>query len=599
MKYFIFYLLLFLTCTACEKTRDEPEPTRGTIEGTVMTVIDSTNNISIPVKNVEVLSTFGSKFTDNEGKFYFEEVKKGTYSLSFSHDWYEKRENIELIVEADKQSPLNILLKANTPILYAASDDFDSNNALNFGNEAVSLNFNLTNIGTEGELNWEINENDLPEWISIYQTEENGITTIEVVVNRALLNHQSASDTIFIENTSNPDMTLEIPIIVNTSSTELIENSTVNNFITKWIVGDVKTIRLPLYESTAEDLTEYAFTVDWGDGTIEEVKAYDDPDAQHTYLEAGEKTVTISGTRLKGFNFSKKPTSKDLFVSVEQWGNIALGNGGGYFSDCPNLSTFGATDAPNLSETTTLKQCFAGTNFNGDLSTWDVSTITNMDSVFYACPLFNTSLSAWDVSNVTSMEAMFFEASLFNQDVSDWNVSKVTNMAWMFFYATIFNQDISAWDVSSVTDMTEMFGFTENFNGDISAWDVSNVTNMKGMFIVALAFNQDISAWDVSKVNDMGDMFYNTTTFNQDISAWNVSNVTNMSFMFGEASAFNQDISTWNVGKVIYMDWMFNGASAFNKDLSAWNTINVTSCTDFSIGSALTTEQLPTLGTCF
>jgi len=47
------------------------------------------------------------------------------------------------------------------------------------------------------------------------------------------------------------------------------------------------------------------------------------------------------------------------------------------------------------------------------------------------------------------------------------------------------------------------------------------------------------------------------------------------------------------------MDWMFNGASAFNKDLSAWNTINVTSCTDFSIGSALTTEQLPTLGTCF
>jgi len=47
------------------------------------------------------------------------------------------------------------------------------------------------------------------------------------------------------------------------------------------------------------------------------------------------------------------------------------------------------------------------------------------------------------------------------------------------------------------------------------------------------------------------------------------------------------------------MDRMFSGATAFNQDLSSWNTINVTSCTDFNTGSALTTEQLPTLGTCF
>jgi len=731
MKQLVFYLLLLLAFIACKKTRDEPAPTRGTIEGTVMTVIDSANNISIPVKNVEILSTFGSKFTDDEGKFYFEEVKKGTYFISFSHDWYEARENIELTVEADKKRPLNILLKANTPILHAASDDFDSTNALNFGDEAVNLNFNLTNIGTEGELNWVINENDFPEWLSINQTEENGITTIEVVINRALLNHQSASDTIFIENTSNPDMTLEIPIVVNNSSTELIENSEVNNFITKWIVGDVKTIRLPLYESTTEDPTAYSFTVDWGDGSIEEVRAYDDPDAQHTYLEAGEKTVKISGTQLKGFNFSKKPTSKDLFVSVEQWGNIALGNGEGYFLDCSNISTFGATDAPNLSETTTLKKCFADTRysgestaFNGNLSAWDVSNITNMDSVFYYCPLFNANLSSWDVSNVSSMASMFEGAEVFNQDISSWDVKNVTNMDWMFSFALTFDQSLSSWDVSKVTSMEGMFAFAENFNQDISSWNVGNVTNMSSMFEEAYVFNQDISGWDVSKVTDMNwmfssaitfnqgisswdvsrvtdmswmfsdalafnqdisgwninnvttmeglfsganafnydisgwdisnvtstaymfswnttfnqdistwdvsnvtemsGMFYNASVFNQDISSWNVGNTTDMSDMFNEARAFNQDISSWDVSKVTNMNSMFYGASAFNqnisswdvgkvkymyrmfydasvfsKDISSWNTINVTSCTDFSLGSALTTEQLPTLGTCF
>ena len=571
---FIFFIVFFFFFIACEKRRDEPEPTRGTIEGTVMSVIDSTNNISIPVGNVQVSSTFGSRRTDDEGKFYFEEIKEGTYFISFTHDWYQAKENFELHVEADKKRPLEILLKANTPILHAASDDFDSTNALNFGDEAISLNFNLSNVGTEGELNWEINEDDFPEWFSINQIEENGVTTIEVVINRALLNHQSASDTIFIENTDNPDMTLEIPIVVNPSSTELIENSEVNGFITKWVIGDIKTIRLPLYESTLEDPTEYAFTVDWGDGTIEEVRAYDDPDAQHTYLEAGEKTVKISGTRLKGFNFSKKPTSKDLFVSVEQWGNVALGNGGGYFFDCPNLSTFGATDAPNLSETTTLKKCFANSDFNGDLSAWDVGTITNMDSLFASCMSFNQDISTWNVSNVTSMSHIFVRAYVFNQDISSWDVSNVTDMSGMFFSTSAFNQDISSWNVSKVTDMSEMFLEATAFDQNISSWDVSNVTDMSWMFSYATAFNQDISDWDVSSVTDMAEMFGFTVNFNRDISSWDVSSVTNMRGMFLEASAFGQDISTWN-------------------------TINVTSCSNFDAGSALTAEELPTAGYCF
>ena len=45
---------------------------------------------------------------------------------------------------------------------------------------------------------------------------------------------------------------------------------------------------------------------------------------------------------------------------------------------------------------------------------------------------------------------MFYLIS-FNQDISSWNVSSVTNMAAMFRKASSFNQDLSGWCVSLIT----------------------------------------------------------------------------------------------------------------------------------------------------
>lgn len=49
-----------------------------------------------------------------------------------------------------------------------------------------------------------------------------------------------------------------------------------------------------------------------------------------------------------------------------------------------------------------------------------------------------------------------FENSIFNGDISSWDVSKVTNMSFMFSYS-LFNRDISSWDVSHVTKLWFMF----------------------------------------------------------------------------------------------------------------------------------------------
>ncbi len=116
---------------------------------------------------------------------------------------------------------------------------------------------------------------------------------------------------------------------------------------------------------------------------------------------------------------------------------------------------------------------------------------------------------------ITDMNSLFKNEFNFNGDISSWDVSSVENMEDMFYRATSFNQDIGSWDVSSVTNMDGMFAWTVSFNQDIGSWDVSNVANMSGLFAFADSFDQPIGYWDVSNVTDMSGMFSGAESFNQ------------------------------------------------------------------------------------
>ena len=150
-----------------------------------------------------------------------------------------------------------------------------------------------------------------------------------------------------------------------------------------------------------------------------------------------------------------------------------------------------------------------------------------------------------DVSNLDSFcnsknEGIFEYTKFKYIDISDWDVSNVTNMSYMFYACNTLKSvgDISDWDVSNIKSMRGMFYGCDELEsvGDISKWDVSNVTNMSFMFYNCKSFNQDLSEWNVSNVTNMSFMFYNCKSFNQDLSCWNVSNVIEMDDMFYNCS---------------------------------------------------------------
>ena len=98
------------------------------------------------------------------------------------------------------------------------------------------------------------------------------------------------------------------------------------------------------------------------------------------------------------------------------------------------------------------------------------------------------------------MSNMFTDFQSYIGDISKWDVSSVTDMYGMFRGAVMFNGDISKWVVSSVKDMSAIFLGTTRFNSDISKWDVSSVKDMSGMFDGATAFKQTLcGVWVNSK----------------------------------------------------------------------------------------------------
>ena len=233
------------------------------------------------------------------------------------------------------------------------------------------------------------------------------------------------------------------------------------------------------------------------------------------------------------------------------------------FPDRSNFA-FGPIDKWDTSSVTTFQNLFGSKNphalrygpldwnkkvtFPSALN-WNTNKVTDMSFAFEGAKIGTTSLSSWYVVKVTSMASMFSESD-FNQDLSKWDMKFVRDMTRMFSGAYAFNQILSSWNPLAAKSMSEMFQNTRVFNADISNWNVGSVTSFYRMFYNATAFNIDISNWDTRSAVSLAGMFQYAISFNARISRWNVERVSNFQDMFTNAAKFSQKLC-WKVNSAV------------------------------------------------
>jgi hypothetical protein len=277
-------------------------------------------------------------------------------------------------------------------------------------------------------------------------------TIIRESIKDATLIYSSAYvDCITCNEANNPCPTLT-PTPTNTV-TPTVTPTLPSTFESVWVTtNDFESISLPLVSSGS-----YSFFVDWGDGNTDIITSWNQFEKTHMYDFAGEYTVTISGVII-GWSFATSSLSKDNIISVNRWGVLQLNNNGGAFQSCTNLDLSTVSDVLNLNGVTTLgntfRNCTSLTTIN-NINLWDTSLIQATNLMFWGATNFDDNLSNWDMSQLINATNMFFNASSFNNGgdsgINNWDVSALQIATGMFRNAISFVQPINNWVVINLT----------------------------------------------------------------------------------------------------------------------------------------------------
>jgi surface protein len=92
---------------------------------------------------------------------------------------------------------------------------------------------------------------------------------------------------------------------------------------------------------------------------------------------------------------------------------------------------------------------------HGNINHWCFPNVMDF-SFLFAVQGINADISCWDVSRVTNMNSMFLVARAFNQNIGSWDVSRVTNMNAMFSSASAFNQNIQFQTIQNLIENTQV-----------------------------------------------------------------------------------------------------------------------------------------------
>ena len=104
-------------------------------------------------------------------------------------------------------------------------------------------------------------------------------------------------------------------------------------------------------------------------------------------------------------------------IKIISFGGIPLSRSNRQFHSYIGEFPDDETDIPILLPNTDISGCFDSSNFNGNISSWDLSSVVNNSllSMFARSSYNNPSINDLDVSSITNFNNMFVNNFVFNQ----------------------------------------------------------------------------------------------------------------------------------------------------------------------------------------
>ena len=207
--------------------------------------------------------------------------------------------------------------------------------------------------------------------------------------------------------------------------------------------------------------------------------------------------------------------------------------------------------------------------FNGDISLWDTSSVTNMESMFRNAIAFAREIAVWEGFAASSSQdgiflgAVEFYANFKCKDETILSSCKQQRSKTLVTDVTFEFAITKCLEEAPISGDCQIYGKSTTSFDIMSNWDTSLVTNMGSAFENKVEFNGDISRWDTSNVVFMDKLFLNAASFNKPLTFWSATKVLTMERMFEGASAFDRDVTFLVTSSDTNMDGMFTNANSF------------------------------------